>query len=130
VLALKREGYGRFSFSPRDSFDIFSYGGFWRLAGTFWRTGFGEMYRSFSKSALVGALRRLIPELAMGDLQRHGAGVRAQAVGRDGALVYDFHILEADRMLHVLNAPSPAATASLSIGRSLAQKAAGSFGFS
>jgi len=129
VLALKREGYGRLSFSLRDSFDIFSYGGFWRLAGSFWRTGFGEMYRSFSKRALVGALRRLIPELNGTDLHRHGAGVRAQAIGRNGALVYDFHILEAERMLHVLNAPSPAATASLSIGRSLAKKAASTFGW-
>jgi L-2-hydroxyglutarate oxidase len=129
VLALKREGYGRLSFSPRDSFDIFTYGGFWRLAARFWTTGFGEMYRSFSKSAFVAALRRLIPELTVGDLRRHGAGVRAQAVGRDGALVYDFHILEGERMLHLLNAPSPAATASLCIGRSLAQRAADSFGF-
>jgi L-2-hydroxyglutarate oxidase len=78
---------------------------------------------------MVAALRRLIPELRKADLRRHGAGVRAQAVGRDGKLVYDFHILEAERMLHVLNAPSPAATASLNIGKHLASRAAALFGW-
>jgi L-2-hydroxyglutarate oxidase len=129
VLALKREGYGRFSFSPRDSLDIFTYGGFWQLAGQYWSTGIGEMYRSFSKSAFVAALQRLLPALTKADLRRHGAGVRAQTVRKDGSLVYDFHILEAEGMLHVLNAPSPAATASLTIGRSLAQRSAELFGF-
>ncbi len=128
ILALRREGYDRFSFSARDSLDIFSYGGFWRLAASHWLTGAGEIYRSFFKSALVKALRKLIPELTAADIHRHGAGVRAQAVGRDGRLVYDFHILEGERMLHVLNAPSPAATASLCIGSALAARAASKFG--
>jgi L-2-hydroxyglutarate oxidase len=87
------------------------------------------MYRSFSKSAFVKALQRLLPALEKADLRRHGAGVRAQTVRRDGSLVYDFHILEAEGMLHVLNAPSPAATASLTIGSSLAHRAAEIFGF-
>jgi L-2-hydroxyglutarate oxidase len=127
ILALKREGYGRLSFSARESLDIFSYGGFWRLAASYWSTGMGEVYRSFFKSALVKALQKLIPELTSADIHRHGAGIRAQAVGRDGRLVYDFHILEGECMLHVLNAPSPAATASLCIGSTLAERAARSF---
>jgi L-2-hydroxyglutarate oxidase len=127
VLALKREGYSRFSLSPRDTLNALTYGGFWRMASKYWKTGMGEVWRSFSKAAFVRALQRLMPDLRSSDLRRHGAGVRAQAVGRDGKLVDDFHILEADRMLHVLNAPSPAATASLSIGRALADRAAGVF---
>jgi L-2-hydroxyglutarate oxidase len=128
VLSLAREGYSRFSLSARDALDTLAYSGFWRLASRHWRTGFGEVWRSFSRAAFVRALRRLVPELRPADVMRHGAGVRAQAVGPDGALVDDFHILEADRMLHVLNAPSPAATASLSIGRTLAARAVRSFG--
>jgi len=128
VLALRREGYGRFSVSARDTFDTFTYGGFWRMASKYWRTGIGEVYRSHSKSAFVHALRKLIPDLQESDVKRRGAGVRAQAVGRDGSLVDDFHILDGDGMLHVLNAPSPAATASLSIGRSLAERARATFG--
>jgi L-2-hydroxyglutarate oxidase len=121
--ALKREGYGRLSLSPRDAWSTLSYGGFWRLAAGHWETGLAEAWRSLSRRALVRALRALVPDLRTSDLRRHGAGVRAQAVARDGTLIDDFHILEAERMLHVLNAPSPAATASLSIGRALAQRA-------
>jgi len=128
VLAFRREGYSRFSFSPRDTLDTLSYAGFWRLASHHWRTGFGEVWRSFSRAAMVRALRRLVPDLRTADLLRHGAGVRAQAVGPDGALLDDFYILEAERMLHVLNAPSPAAPASLSIGRALAERAGRLFG--
>jgi L-2-hydroxyglutarate oxidase len=128
VLALKREGYGKLSFSARDSLDIFSYGGFWRMASRHWSTATGEVYRSFSKSAFVRALNKLIPALNKADLKPHGSGVRAQAVLPDGSLADDFRFIEADRMLHVLNAPSPAATASLSIGESLADRAAELFG--
>jgi L-2-hydroxyglutarate oxidase len=124
VLALKREGYGRLSFSPRDAANSLTYSGFWRMASRYWKTGMGEVWRSFSKPAFVRALQRLMPVINSSDLHRHGAGVRAQAVGPDGKLVDDFHIMEADRMLHVLNAPSPGATASLSIGRALAAQAA------
>ncbi len=123
VLALKREGYGRTSFSARDAWTTACYPGFWRMASRYWRTGFGEMYRSFSKPAFVRALQKLMPEIREADLERHGAGVRAQAVTPDGRLVDDFHIMEAEGMLHVLNAPSPGATASISIGRTLAERA-------
>jgi L-2-hydroxyglutarate oxidase len=127
VLALRREGYGRLSFSPRDAWGIVSYGGFWRMASRYWRTGVGEVRRSWSTAAFVASLRRLLPPLTDGDVHRHGAGVRAQAVAPDGRLVDDFHILEAPQMLHVLNAPSPAATASLSIGHALAERARRAF---
>ena len=90
------------------------------MARKYWKTGFGEFHRSFSKRAFLSALRRLIPELELEDLQPGGAGVRAQALDRTGALVDDFRIIQAERMVHVLNAPSPAATASISIGRYVA----------
>ncbi len=121
VLAFKREGYTRWSFSPRDFLEIISYPGFWRLARRYWRTGIGEFYRSFSRRAFVRALQRLLPDLSLDDVHPAGAGVRAQAVERSGALTDDFRILEAERMVHVLNAPSPAATASISIGKTIAR---------
>jgi len=121
VLALKREGYRRTSFSLRDALATLAYPGFWRLAGRYWRTGAGEMWRSWSKAAFVRALQRLLPELAGSDLIPGGAGVRAQALAPDGALVDDFSIVAGDRMIHVLNAPSPAATASIAIGRHIAE---------
>jgi (S)-2-hydroxyglutarate dehydrogenase len=129
VLALKREGYGRFSASPRDIAQWARYGGYWRMVGKYWKTGVGELYRSLSKRAFVKALQRLIPELRHEDLRRGGAGVRAQAVDPTGALVDDFRIIHAERMIHVLNAPSPAATASISIGKTVAAMAAESFDF-
>jgi L-2-hydroxyglutarate oxidase len=122
VLAFSRNGYGRFSLSGRDAFGMACYAGFWRLCRRHLRAGIGELHRSLSKRAFVRALQRLLPELGASDLVRHGAGVRAQAVAPDGALVDDFKILEGPGMLHVLNAPSPAATASLSIGQSLAAR--------
>jgi L-2-hydroxyglutarate oxidase len=127
VLALRREGYSRWSFSFRDAVQMAAYPGFWRMAWKYGRTGMGELYRSFSKRAFVAALQRLIPELTSEDLQRGGAGVRAQAVDPAGALVDDFRIVTAEGMIHVLNAPSPGATASLSIGRTIADLAAENF---
>lgn len=123
VLALQREGYRRSSFSLRDSWEILSYPGFWHLASRFWRIGAREYYRSFRKSIMVQDLRRLLPALTGTDLQRGGAGVRAQAVDGQGRLLDDFSFLEAESMIHVLNAPSPAATASLSIGATIADRA-------
>jgi L-2-hydroxyglutarate oxidase len=123
VLAFKREGYRRSSFSPRDTLDLFAFAGFWRMAVRYWRMGLGEFYRSFSRRAFVRALQRLISDLRCEDVRRAGAGVRAQALEADGALVDDFRIVEADKMIHVLNAPSPAATASISIGRTIAAMA-------
>ena len=123
VLALSRRGYDWRRFSPRDIAGMAGYLGFWRLCGRFWRTGIGEVHRSLSKRAFVAALRRLVPQLKDEDVVRAGAGVRAQAVGPDGKLVDDFLIVEAQRMIHVLNAPSPAATASLAIGEHIAELA-------
>lgn len=128
VLALKRYGYTRSSFSLKDSLEMARFPGVWRLAGKYWKTGIGELYRSWSKRAFVHALQRLIPELRMEDVRPAGAGVRAQAMTAEGKLVDDFHIVPAPRMIHVLNAPSPAATASISIGRSIAQMAVENFG--
>ena len=120
VLAFKREGYKKASFSVKDALEIFSYGGFLRLIKPYWKMGFGEMARSLSKKAFVRALQRLIPELRSDDVHPGGAGVRAQALEPSGALVDDFRIVEAERMIHVLNAPSPAATAAISIGQKIA----------
>jgi L-2-hydroxyglutarate oxidase len=127
VLAFKREGYSRWSFSAGDLFDAFSYGGFWRMAGSYWRMGLGELWRSWNKGAFVRALQALMPEIAAADLVPGGAGVRAQALDPDGKLVDDFRIVEAERQIHVLNAPSPAATASISIGETIADLAAKNF---
>jgi len=120
VLAFRREGYHRTSFSMTDSLAMAGYRGFWNMAGKHWKTGMGEFHRSFSKKAFVLALQRLLPELTEDNLEPGGAGVRAQAVLPDGSLVDDFRIERADRMIHVLNAPSPAATSSLSIGDTMA----------
>jgi L-2-hydroxyglutarate oxidase len=130
VLAFKREGYRRSSFKLADAWETFTYPGFWHLAGKHWRMGLGEFYRSFSKRAFVTALQRLIPELQPEDVRPGGAGVRAQALEPNGFLVDDFRIVEAERMVHVLNAPSPGATASLSIGQSIAEMAEKRFAFS
>ncbi len=120
VLAFKREGYKKSDFSPRDVWEIFAYRGFLILISRFMKMGLGEMYRSYVKSAFVKALQRLIPEIEGRDISPGGAGVRAQALEPDGTLVDDFRIVEAERMVHVLNAPSPAATAALSIGEHIA----------
>jgi len=120
VLAFKRHGYEKTSFSLRDTAQMALYPGFWIMGLKFWRMGFGEFYRSFSKKAFVRALQRLIPEIQASDLEPGGAGVRAQALEINGFLADDFRIQEAERMVHVLNAPSPAATASISIGESIA----------
>jgi L-2-hydroxyglutarate oxidase len=128
VLALKREGYSRSSFSPRDVAELFRYDGFWRMALEHWRMGFAESWRSVSTGAFVAALRRLVPAIRRADVVRAGAGVRAQALAPDGKLADDFLIVEAERMIHVLNAPSPAATASITIGRTIAERAAERFG--
>ena len=127
VLAFKREGYTRWSFSARDLLEALSFGGFWRMAGSYWRMGLGEFWRSWNKGAFVRALQALVPEVAAADLQPGGAGVRAQALDPDGTLVDDFRIVQAERQVHVLNAPSPAATASLAIGETIAELAVKSF---
>jgi L-2-hydroxyglutarate oxidase len=123
VLALRREGYDRFSLSLPDLFTTLTYPGFFHLARRFWKVGAMEYHRSYSKGRFVRDLQKLIPELQKGDVVRGGAGVRAQAVDAEGKLLDDFHIINAEGMIHVLNAPSPAATASLSIGSTIAQHA-------
>jgi len=120
VLAWKREGYRWQDVSPHDLADTLAFPGFWRLAGRFWKIGAAEYRRSFSKGRFVASLQRLVPEVTAADVTRGGAGVRAQAIDRDGKLVDDFRIVATKRMVHVLNAPSPAATASLSIGKVVA----------
>ncbi len=127
VLAFKREGYKRTDFNLRDFAGTMTYPGFWHMAGKYWRDGFGEYYRSLSKRAFVKALQRLVPEIVGSDLVADGSGVRAQAVRPDGSLVDDFHFVQSDRMLHVWNVPSPAATASLPIGRHIVEMARKSF---
>jgi L-2-hydroxyglutarate oxidase len=119
VLAFKRVGYNKKDFSAADVSQMFFYSGFWKMASKYYRMGFNEFYRSFSKKAFVKALQKLIPEIQEDDIETGGAGVRAQALEPDGKLVDDFRIVEAKRMVHVLNAPSPAATASLSIGKTI-----------
>jgi L-2-hydroxyglutarate oxidase len=130
VLALARNGYTRTSFSVRDSLETARFGGFWRMARRYWKTGLGEVHRSFSKRAFLKALQRLLPELTLADLEPGGAGVRAQAVEPSGSLVDDFRIVSAPRMVHVLNAPSPAATASIAIGQHIAEIAQRTFALS
>jgi L-2-hydroxyglutarate oxidase len=127
VLAFRREGYQKTDFRLSDMAETFTYQGFWKMAGRYWKTGAGEFWRSFNKGAFVTALQRLLPELKPQDLRPGGSGVRAQAVDPNGGLLDDFHVIKADRMIHVLNAPSPAATSSLSIGNSIAQMASEHF---
>ena len=119
VLAFKREGYKKTDFSFRDILEMKLYPGFWKMAAKYYKMGFHEFRRSFSKELFVKSLQKLIPEIQYDDIEVGGAGVRAQALERDGKLVDDFRIVEAERMVHVLNAPSPAATASLSIGKTI-----------
>lgn len=127
VLAFAREGYARGHVRGDELWEIFAYRGFRALALRYWRTGLAESYRSLSKGAFTRALQRLVPEVRAADLAPGGAGVRAQAVAPDGRLVDDFHIVETPAAIHVLNAPSPGATASLAIGDYIAGLAARAF---
>ena len=123
VLALSRKGYRWRDISPRDLGEVLAYPGFWRLAGRYWRTGLGEIHRSLRRPAGLRSLKRLVPGLRLEDLKRGGSGVRAQALDRRGRLLDDFRILRRRGSIHVLNAPSPAATASLAIGSHIASLA-------
>jgi L-2-hydroxyglutarate oxidase len=123
VLAFAREGYRLSTLDARDVAGLLTFGGFWKMGLRFWRIGLGEMYRSVSKRAFVKALQYLMPELRVEDLSPGGAGVRAQAMDRQGNLLDDFKFVERSRAIHVLNAPSPAATASIVIGQAIADKA-------
>ena len=125
VLAFAREGYTMGQVDLEHLFETLIFAGFWKMAARYWRTGIYEFYRSLSKSAFVGALQELVPAIGADDLERGGAGVRAQAVDARGQLLQDFRFASTPRSLHVLNAPSPAATASLAIGEYVAEKAMG-----
>jgi L-2-hydroxyglutarate oxidase len=122
VLAFAREGYRKTDISLRDLGESLTYPGFLKLAARYWRTGAGEMWRSVSKGAFVRALQRLVPEIRREHLITGGSGVRAQAVAPDGTMVDDFLILDGERIINVNNAPSPAATSSLNIGRLIVEK--------
>jgi L-2-hydroxyglutarate oxidase len=130
VLALSREGYHHTDVSMRDLAGTLAFPGFWRMAGRHWRNGIDEWHRSLSKSAFVRALQRLLPEVGEQDLVPGGSGVRAQALKPDGALVDDFQFVTSGKVLHVLNVPSPAATASLTIGKAIVDMAAESLSLS
>ncbi|MBC6368052.1 L-2-hydroxyglutarate oxidase [Algoriphagus sp. AK58] len=123
VLAFKREGYKKSQINLSELFESLAWPGFQKVAGKYWKTGFGELYRSFSKAAFTKALQELIPEIQESDLVDGGAGVRAQACDRTGGLLDDFAIRESQYAINVLNAPSPAATSSLSIGGTVAEMA-------
>ncbi len=122
VLALAREGYTWGDIDFKDLGEVLTNPGWWRLARNYWKTGMGEYYRSLSKQAFVKALQRLVPEITADDLVASPAGVRAQAVNRQGALLDDFVWAETNRVVNVLNAPSPAATASLAIGEQIVDR--------
>ena len=122
VLALKREGYSWKDVSLGDIADLAAFPGFWRMMRNQWRTGISEMQRSLSRRRFLESLQSLIPALTDRDIEPGGSGVRAQAVGADGKLIDDFHIQVVPGMVNVLNAPSPAATASLAIGREITER--------
>jgi (S)-2-hydroxyglutarate dehydrogenase len=124
VLGLAREGYKKTDFNFRDVIEELTYPALWRLARANWRTGIREIHRSLSKKAFVRGLKKLVPEIEEGDVVPIPAGVRAQALKEDGALVDDFLIAEGKNSVHVLNAPSPAATASIPIGEEIARRVA------
>lgn len=123
VLAFAREGYKKSQVNMKELMGTLFYPGFMRVAYKYWKTGFGEMYRSYSKGAFTKALQELIPEIQKRDLVKGGAGVRAQACDRKGGLIDDFLVVEHEKFINVGNAPSPAATSSLAIGERVAQMA-------
>ena len=122
VLAFAREGYNKLDIKAGDLLETLTYPGFLKMASKYWQTGFGEMWRSFNKAAFVKALQHLVPEIRAEDLEPAHAGIRAQAIARDGAMVDDFLIQEMERIVNVCNAPSPGATASLNIGKLIVEK--------
>ena len=127
VLAFAREGYRKTDVNVGDLWGTLTYPGFIKLGAHYWRMGAGEMWRSISKAAFVKALQRLMPEITAEQLEPMPAGIRAQAVAADGRMLDDFAFAESARMVHVVNAPSPAATASLSIGKTIVEKLAQRF---
>jgi L-2-hydroxyglutarate oxidase len=129
IFAFKREGYRARDFSLRDTAESLMFPGFWRVAAKHWRMGKDEARRSVNKASFVAGLQRLVPEVRAEDLVPGGSGVRAQAIHRSGALVDDFQFSQTKRMLHLYNVPSPAATASIAIGKTVVEMAAGAWGW-
>ena len=127
VLAFRREGYKKLDINARELWETLTWPGFQKVALKYWQTGLGEMYRSFSKTAFTKALQELVPEIQADDLVACEAGVRAQACDRDGGLLDDFSIIERPNAINICNAPSPAATSSLSIGKTVAELALARF---
>ena len=127
MVAGSREGYSITDLDPKEAWTILSMPAFWRMAMRYWRTGLQEIYFSLSKKAYVKSMQKLVPSVGVEDLERWGSGVRAQAVLPDGNLVDDFVIEEARNAVHVINAPSPGATSSLSIGEYVTDRAASIF---
>jgi (S)-2-hydroxyglutarate dehydrogenase len=123
VFAFQREGYKKTDFKWSEFWESISFAGFRKVASKYWKTGLGEYHRSYFKPAFVKALQQLVPAIKEDDLVPAGAGVRAQACDKDGGLIDDFYIQESTSFIHVLNAPSPAATSSLSIGLEVAERA-------
>jgi L-2-hydroxyglutarate oxidase len=128
VFAFRREGYRRNDFNLNDMASSLAFPGFWRMAARHWRSGVDEFRRSFSKAKFVRALQKLIPEVKGEDMVSAASGVRAQALRRDGTLVDDFYFVTSKKMLHVLNVPSPAATASLLIAQAIVNLAGDNIG--
>lgn len=129
VLAFAREGYLRWKIDPKDMWEILCYGGFWKMAVRYWKMGLVEMYRDYVKVAYVKELQRYMPELQASDIVPGPSGVRAQALATDGRLLDDFLIQQGENIVHVLNAPSPAATSSLVLARMIVDEAQHSFDF-
>jgi L-2-hydroxyglutarate oxidase LhgO len=128
VLAFRREGYRKLDVDVRDNVDTFTYRGFWALAAKYWRTGLAEMWRDFNKHAFVKALQVYVPTMRAEDCLPGPAGVRAQALTAEGKLVDDFVFATGEGVVHVRNAPSPGATASMAIAKMIADKSEHVFG--
>ncbi len=127
LLAFRREGYTGASPELSEAMETLRFGGFWKMAKKYWRMGLAEQYRSWVKAAFVKALQKMVPELQESDLAQGGSGVRAQAVDANGNLLDDFYFLHSAKMIHVCNVPSPAATASLEIGKEIVEMMAQRF---
>ncbi len=128
VLAFAREGYNKLDINVGDLWETLRYPGFRRMAKTYWRAGLGEMWRSASKAAFVKALQRLVPDIRSEQMIPAPAGIRAQAIKPDGSMLDDFAFQESQRIVNVVNAPSPAATSAISIGNSIVNRLATHFG--
>lgn len=127
VLAFAREGYQRWKINPMDMWEILSYSGFWKMAAQYWKMGLAEMFRDYVKAAYVKELQRYLPELQADDIEPGPSGVRAQALANDGRLMDDFMILYGENTVHILNAPSPAATSSLVLAKMIVDEAQRNF---